>query len=438
MEDPFAPWPAQSCADRQSVRSRPGAGDRTVLLPGRAALLSRMTPKQLPPLPLERLQGLNPLLSAAAPLLLLAGQLRGRVQPTAMAGLRRQVLIEIGRFEEQCRASSVPDKVMLAARYVLCAVIDEAALPLSWEAQDEWAQQSLLMQLHGEAAGGKKFFDVLDGIKVDPAQHIDLMELMYACLAIGFQGMYAARERGSDHLEQIQRDLYQRVRNFRAPVESRLAPHWQGEQDRRNPLIRFVPWWVVAAAALVVVTATLLAYRLQLARAAAPLQAQLAEVGLDEFVDTPAPAVRTVASLRELLASEVERGAVQVDEEGGRTRVTLTEANLFASASATLNSQHGQMLGRVAQALNAVPGRILVVGHTDDQPLKSLKYADNFELSRQRALSVVAALKPQITQAARIEWTGVGSTQPLYQPAATAPNRARNRRVEIVHMQPQD
>ena len=72
---------------------------------------------------------------------------------------------------------------------------------------------------------------------------------------------------------------------------------------------------------------------------------------------------------------------------------------------------------------------MLVVGHTDDQ-----KYRDNFELSRARAVSVVAVLKAGIDNPGRIEHTGVGSSEPKYRPESDPANRARNRRVEIIHV----
>jgi type VI secretion system protein ImpK len=442
MDDPMqpgsSPHPSFQARHGTVLRPRPGAGRRPA-----AAASARNTDGREPPqvakawqrLPLGPVQGLNPLLSAAAPLLLLAGQLHGQAQFRDMNGLRSRVLAEIKRFKDQCRQLEIADRFVIAASYALCAVIDEAALPSSWEAQGDWAQYSLLMEFHEEATGGTKFFDVLEGIKVDPAQYIDLMELMYACLAVGFQGMFAVADDGNRKLEKIQQDLYQRIRDFRGPVESQLAPHWQGEDDRRRRLIHFVPWWVVGAGVLVIVAGTFLTYRVQLARAAAPLQAQLARIGVDDFSTVPVTAQSKGLRLRELLAAQVQQGTLVVEEEGGRTRLTLVAPNLFAPASAAINVQYVDTLRDVGAAMNQVPGRILVVGHTDDQPLKSLKYGDNFELSRERARSVVAQLKVQIRDAGRIEATGVGSTQPRSQPASTTENRARNRRVEIVHVE---
>ncbi len=88
----------------------------------------------------------------------------------------------------------------------------------------------------------------------------------------------------------------------------------------------------------------------------------------------------------------------------------------------------------VATALNQVPGRVEIVGHTDDQALRSLRYADNFDLSRARAQSVAQVLKLALTDFSRVSSQGVGAYSPRYKPVDTAENRARNRRVEIMQM----
>jgi type VI secretion system protein ImpK len=114
--------------------------------------------------------------------------------------------------------------------------------------------------------------------------------------------------------------------------------------------------------------------------------------------------------------------------------VTLIAPELFAPGSAKVNPKYYETLRHVARAINQVPGRVMVVGHTDDSPLHSLRYRDNYELSRERALQVVDLLKPAVGNPARLEWSGVGSSQPRYRPESTSENRARNRRVEIIHL----
>jgi type VI secretion system protein ImpK len=423
--------------DATKLRPRPGGGRRTPADSPRTQVSQASTPiDSTPAAPGARALigiGLNPLVRAATPLLLLTAQAREATAAVDVAGLRRNALDEIHQFEEQARTSRVPNEVVLAARYVLCAALDEAVLSTPWGNQSEWAQHPLLVALHREAWGGEKFFDMLDRTSKDPAKFIDLMELQYLALAFGFGGKYQVQERGQDKLLEVQQALYRKIREHRGPTKTSLSLRWRGLEDQRNPLFRYLPWWVVSAAALPILAIAFTAYYAGLAGAAAPVQADLAKVGLEDF-SSPAPAAPSRGpTLKQLLAADEQSGALSVDEQGTRTTITLPAADLFPSGSATVNQAYLGTLQHVAAALNKVPGRVLVVGHTDSQPIKSLRFQDNFELSRERAVSVVSVLKQGLDNRASMTWTGVGSSQPKY-PESDEANRSRNRRVEIVHV----
>ena len=425
--------------DATKLRPRPGGGRRPeaprTQVTGQT---SAAPPYDAAPIPAAARAligiGLNPLVRAATPLLLMTAQIRESMQAVDVAGLRRTALDEIHQFEEQSRVSRVANEVVLAARYVLCAALDEAVLSTPWGNQSEWAQHPLLVALHREAWGGEKFFDMLDRTSKDPSKFIDLMELQYLALAFGFAGKYQVQERGQDKLLEIQQSLYRRIKEVRGASPTSLSLRWRGLEDRRNPILHYLPWWVVSAAALPILAVAFTAWYASLAGAAAPVQADLARVGLDDFA-VPAPAAPARGpSLKQLLASDEKSGALSVDEQGGKTTVTLPSADIFPSGSATINEAYYPTLKRVADALNKVPGRVLVVGHTDSQPIKSLRFQDNFELSRERAVSVVNLLKQGSDNPARFRWTGVGSSEPKYDESDPA-NRSRNRRVEIIHVQ---
>jgi len=427
--DPF------NTPDGTRLRPRPGAGRRGAgePPPRYAAPVSAET-EPIPDATRDLLGiGLNPLVRAASPLLLLAGQLRGSVTPMDVEGLRHLALEEIRRFEEHARAAGIQNEIILAARYALCAGLDEAVLSTPWGAQSDWSQHPLLVALHREAWGGEKFFEMLDRVSQDPARYLDLMELQYLCLAFGFAGKYQVSDRGHERLGTIQQDLYRKIRNHRSTPPPELSLRWRGLEDQRNPLIRYVPWWVIGAAALAVLAIAFTIYYANLATLAAPVHAELAKIGLEGFAQAPAVPVRG-PTLKQLLQPDEARGALKVVEQGGRTEITLLASDLFASGSATVNPSHYETLQHVASAINQVPGRVLVKGHTDDQPVKSITYRDNFGLSRERAVGVAKILQLGIENHARVSWTGVGSSEPLYLPPSDPANRARNRRVEIVHI----
>jgi len=432
IDDPFRP------ADATVLRPRPGAGR-----PGAGAVpplprwQSPGAPAPAEPLPASVHEslgtGLNPLVRAASNVLLLAGRLRGTLSAPDVAGLRRHALDEIYKFEERARSAGAANETVLAARYALCATLDEAVLSTPWGAQTEWAQQTMLVQLHREAWGGEKFYAMLERISQDPGRHIELMELQYLCLVVGFTGKYQVEARGQSRLAEVRQALYRRIREHHGAAPSELSLRWRGLEDRRNRLIRYVPWWIVGVAALVIAATAYAVYASRLGGAAAPVHASLARVGLDSF-NAPSKPSPSGATLKQLLAPEEKNGTLSVEDQQGRTLITLLVPNLFPSGSATLNADVVPVVRRVAQAIDKVPGRVLVVGHTDDQPVRSLKYRDNFDLSRDRAVSVARVLQPAIANPARVEWTGVGSSQPRFRPESDPGNRARNRRVEIVHV----
>src|SRR5260370_829667 len=249
--------------DATRLRPRPGAGRRTFVDGVRPQAAAPGVTDAAPISASARARlgiGLNPLVQAASPLLLLAAQMRETSSPMDVPGLRRHAIEEIRRFEEQARASGVSSEVVLSARYTLCAGLDEAVLSTPWGNQSEWAQHPLLVQVHREAWGGEKFFDMLERISQDPARYIDLMELQYLIIAFGFAGKYQVQERGQDHLLEVQHDLYRKIRNHRGPTEPGLSLRWRGLQDRRNPLIRYLPCALLAPAHLPVLAITFTVY----------------------------------------------------------------------------------------------------------------------------------------------------------------------------------
>jgi len=438
-------------SDRTIIKPRPGAGRA----PGAVSPAPPVTPPPQPapsspaaefgvaspgpPGPSIEFArgGLDPLFHAAGPLLLLAGRLRHSTQALDTASLRRQLVGEVRGFEEKARNSGVAAEQVAAARYALCATLDEAILSTPWGANSDWGSQPLLVIFHRETWGGEKFFQLLERTQADPRQYSGLLDVLYSCISLGFAGKYALDPQGQMQRDRLQHELLERIRGVREQAPPALSERWEGVHDRTNPLLRFVPMWVVAVAGLAVLTGTYLYFRNQLGHHAEPTLAALSQVGVQRFsvgAAAPMPAIAPDKTLKILLSDLEQQGMLIVTEEGARSTVTIAGSDLFASGSARINDQYHAILGRIASALNELPGPVLVVGHTDDQPIRSFKYQNNYELSADRAAAVVTDLETTLAEPARLRSTGVGSSQPRYEPPGTPENRARNRRVEIVHV----
>jgi chemotaxis protein MotB len=118
----------------------------------------------------------------------------------------------------------------------------------------------------------------------------------------------------------------------------------------------------------------------------------------------------------------------------GGAMIAIEGTVLFESGKAELRSTGQSVLDGVAQTIRSQYGNhdIYVVGHTDDEPIRVSGWKDNYELSCQRALSVLRYLRgkgigPNVAAA------GWGEDRPVIA-GRTAEARQRNRRVEIFAM----
>jgi type VI secretion system protein ImpK len=432
--------------DATVIRPQPqaGADDATRIMPRHAPSRGHeQAASAAPRIELRELMSgvVNPLVRAANPLLLLSVQLRHSVAaPADVARLREQAVAHVHSFERHAQDAGVNTQTVMAARYVLCTMLDEAVNNAPWGDLSGWAQKTLLVTFHGETYGGAKFFQILDRLSVDFSRHLDLIEMMYICLALGFGGRYLVEPGGLGRLADIQDDLYRRIRGLREAPAAELAPHWRGVDDRRNPVMRHVPLWIAAAASAVIVIGAFLYFFTRLNALAEPVGAQLAAIGTGSAPPPAGAAAPRPArpSLKALLAPLEQSGALAVDEQAdGRDTIRLAAGALFPSGGADLLPDEIPLLRRVASALNQVRGRVIVVGHTDDQPVHSLRFKDNFALSTARAQNTLAVLAQGLDDPRRLEANGGGSSQPIATPADLPANRARNRRVEILFI-PED
>ncbi|HSW21564.1 MAG TPA: type VI secretion system protein TssL, long form, partial [Burkholderiaceae bacterium] len=371
----------------------------------------------------------NPLLVAAGPLLALQAQLRATTAHNDRPGLQHQLLGLIGEFEEKARASGVSRPQVIAARYLLCTFIDEAIAATPWGANPPPGTKTLLHEFHDEESGADKVFELLDRLSADAEANAPLLELFYVCIALGLQGRYANLPNGRADLDALAGRLLERVRPALLPTDARtLSQHWSGEK-RRAPGFAVVPLWItlVVGAALVLVCVMWLSSRLS--RQAEPLLQQLHDLHRSLAV-APAVAAAVKPRLAPLLADDLNAGAIEVSDEAQRSVATLAADALFVPGTAQLQVQQRDRLRRIAQALAGLPGRVEVVGHTDDQPLESLRFPSNWHLSRERAQAVAAALVEAGLPATRVRAEGRAETEPRV-PNDTSAARARNRRVEV-------
>ena len=132
------------------------------------------------------------------------------------------------------------------------------------------------------------------------------------------------------------------------------------------------------------------------------------------------------------------KGDVKVDPNAGTITVTLPNSILFSSGKAALKSSTSSDLDHIYGVLRQRYGgkKVDVVGHTDTDPIRRTKnlYKDNWDLSAERALTVLRYMVDKGVSPKDIRGVACGQSRPVAS-NANAAGKSKNRRVEIVvHM----
>lgn len=387
--------------------------------------------------------GTNPLNAAASPLFLLVGRIRNRAQHANPAQLRDSVVGEIRNFENKALQAGAPAQSVKIARYALCATIDDVVLNTPWGGQSIWAQQSMVGTFHKETHGGDRFFDLLDHLETEPAKNRDLLEFLYSCLSLGFEGRLRVENRGAEKHLSIRDGLARLIRAHRGPIERDFAPHWKGAEIAHRPVSAWMPIWLISGLSLGVVSLAFFGMSFVLSRDTEGLRGQLTALNIGGAVELaraappPPPPPPTVEEVQEtinieaFLAPEIAQGLVTVLNEGNVLTVRITGTGMFGSGSDTLESGAIALVDRVAAALNDQDGRIIVAGHSDNIPINTARFPSNLFLSLARAQSVMDQITTSLTDTTRISAEGRADDEPIAS-NDTPEGRAQNRRIDVL------
>ena len=135
------------------------------------------------------------------------------------------------------------------------------------------------------------------------------------------------------------------------------------------------------------------------------------------------------------LEDAVQQQRLEIAIDGRGLVLSLPEEATFPVGTADVTPAARELITRLADKVASLPNLIRVEGHTDDVPIRTPRFASNWELSTARASAVVALLIGGVgIDPARLSAAGYGEFHPRV-PNSSAENRARNRRIDLVVME---
>ena len=184
--------------------------------------------------------------------------LRNGTPPHSLEEFHKRIDQFLEQFETNARHLGKSADDVKDAEYAFCALMDETILSSDFPIREDWERAPLQLRLFGEHLAGERFFDKLEKLRLDPVAKVDVLEVFYTCLLLGFQGKYLLE--GSEKLNYLISRLGQEITHARGG-RSEFAPNWKLPQRFQHYVRNELPLWLFFALLAVVATALFFLFR---------------------------------------------------------------------------------------------------------------------------------------------------------------------------------
>ncbi len=397
----------------------------------------------------------NPSLGLAAPIFDLLASIAATTDAPDVEWLHQTLVEGLQDFESQAAAYGLSSRHVRVTLYALAATVDDGILKTNWGKDSFWSSKSMISMFFQETWGGERFFLLLQQMKISPQAALKELEFFYYCLEFGFEGKYRLAANGAGELGHLREEIFQILRSSYGAVKTELSPKWHGVSIQHHRLREMLPVWFGASALLVIMFFAFIQLSSVLRRdtavisdkvmslLASPIPHPVVTLPTEPPVVEPAaPVVRPPAPpptppivtayeiVSKFLEPEQKAGVLQVLKSGDQV-VIRTVGEVFATASTTIRTPFIDVLTRVAQALMKTNGPVVVIGYSDNVPIRTAAFPDNLALSQARAGRASDFLAAAMGSPLRLSATGRGAADPIAT-NSTPEGRQANRRLEIV------
>ncbi|MFH4528013.1 type VI secretion system protein TssL, long form [Vibrio diabolicus] len=378
--------------------------------------------------------GNNPLLAEANGLLSIIGQIRATATHSDPLFLKETLAQKLRDYENRLRHHDVDLDTIDTARYCLCCSLDEAVLNTNWGGHSFWSHDSLLSSFYASSQGGEAFFKYLDKCMAQPDTNLDLLELMYVCLSLGFLGQYRLEKNGLEFHRKLRRQIIAILKSYGRGIPQELSNSIEQHILNGSKVSDRAPLWVVCSVTAALLVCIFMYFSYELNKASNRTFSQLVNLVQPQQLNQDTTSESKSAPIAErismYLATEIGKGLINVEPLQDRVRISLKSQDLFESGSADVVAYIQPVISKLARTLESTQGKIIVTGHTDDRPIFTSKYPSNWHLSLARATAMSEQLISNSALEGRVIPEGLGDARPLVENNSDE-NRAINRRIEI-------
>lgn len=171
--------------------------------------------------------------------------LKKRNPPKDAQLFRTSINLTITAFKNKALKMGANAEDVEYAQYAFCATVDELILASQFNIRDEWQRQPLQLVFFGDQLAGENFFVKLEELRNQGSKRVQVLEVFYLCLLLGFQGKYMIE--GQEKLAFLVARLGEEIAHHKGK-RSPFSPRWAIPDQIRHALQHDVPLWVVGTA----------------------------------------------------------------------------------------------------------------------------------------------------------------------------------------------
>ena len=190
-------------------------------------------------------QGINPLITAAHPLLSIIDRLQLSRKIVTNTDFYNNLKYELEVFNNRALSADYDEETIFIGHFLLSASINEKV-----QEQENFDTFTLLMpepiehSINDSSNPDEQFFKILDKIIDKPDHYLDLLELVYLCLSLGFEGKY--KKSGNDDLKNIAAKLFKIISKQKCYKKKSLFASSENKPPEHTKSSKW-PYWLIAS-----------------------------------------------------------------------------------------------------------------------------------------------------------------------------------------------
>jgi len=168
--------------------------------------------------------------------------------------LYQGILTLFEELDKQAKELKFDPADIADSKYALAAFVDETVLRSQWTGKEQWADNPLQLHLFETYLAGEGFFEKLENLRARGESAVEVLEIYYLCLALGFEGKFGIE--GTERLSALAKLIHDDLSRFR-PTAPEVSPHWKpvdGPVQKKNKL----PRWLIYSCMAVIIACILL------------------------------------------------------------------------------------------------------------------------------------------------------------------------------------